>query len=309
MRPLPVAMAAIIAHASLAGAPGPQAVYRAQTDVVVIDVAVTDGRKPVSRLGKDDFELRDNGVLQQILDFNRVTLPLDMTVTIDISGSMTPADRTVVERAIARVNGALGPADRAAMVAFASRVTERVPLQHPPIPIDVSGLGPGTAVLDALLLSLVTPTVADRRQFVLFMTDGQDNASYFDAHTVTETAKHANATIAIVLVPNRAPRAVRDVFRSVTNATGGEIIELEKGDDLSQAFLTALENFRTSYVLRYSPTGVPSEGWHDVDVKVKSRKYTVRARRGYWKSGAFQASGSRSNGTRNLNHGTSEPEP
>ena len=85
-----------------------------------------------------------------------------------------------------------------------------------------------------------------------------------------------------MVVENRASLSVQGALRAVALNTGGEVIELKKKDGLSLAFLTALENFRTSYVLRYSPTGVEPAGWHDVSVSVRSRGYTVRARRGYW---------------------------
>jgi Mg-chelatase subunit ChlD len=278
----PVAVA-LMAQAAIPGAPPPQTVYRAQTDVVVIDAAVTNGRTPVTNLTKNDFEVKDNGVVQSILDFSRETAPLDVTVTIDVSGSMTRADRAVVERALAAISGALTPTDRAAVVTFGSQITERVPLQPGPIAADLSTVGSGgSAVFDALLLALVTPPVPGRRQFGLFMTDGEDNASLFDSRTVVETARHAGSLISIVVVENRASLSVQGALRAVALNTGGEVIALKKKDGLSLAFLTALENFRTSYVLRYSPTGVEPTGWHDVSVSVRSRGYTVRARRGYW---------------------------
>jgi VWFA-related protein len=279
---------ALTAHAVLIaaqGTQGAQGVFRSRAEVVVIDAAVTDGRRPITNLTKDDFELRDNGVVQQILDFSRETMPLDVTVTIDLSGSMTPAKRAVVLRAIDQVSAALGPADRGAVVTFATRVTERTPLMAPPMAVDLSMTGSGTAVRDALLLSLVSAPVVDRRQFGLFMTDGEDTTSYFDARTVAETARHASGQTTVVIVRDDGKlkdNAAKAMFQAVASTTGGEVVELERGDDLSRAFLAALESFRTSYVLRYSPVGVPAPGWHEVSVRTKSRKYNVRARRGYW---------------------------
>jgi len=263
--------------------PAAQTPFRTSTDVVVIDVSVTDGRRlPITNLTKDDFALKDNDAAQQILDFDREAMPLDVTVTIDVSGSMTRDDREMVSRAVAQVSDRLGPADRARVMTFATMTAERTPLAHPPIKVDLSAVGPGTAIFDALLLSVITPPLPDRRQCVLFMTDGQDTTSIFDASLVIDTARHASAPTTIVLVPNRAPITTRGLLFSVAAQTGGEIVELKGHDQLSQAFLTALENFRTSYVLRYSPAGVSRTGWHDVTVTVKNKDLRVRARRGYW---------------------------
>ena len=52
-------------------------------------------------------------------------------------------------------------------------------------------------------------------------------------------------------------------------------------------FKQIFDDFRASYVLRYTPAGVSREGWHDLNVKVRApdtSKMTIRARRGYWGS-------------------------
>jgi hypothetical protein len=51
---------------------------------------------------------------------------------------------------------------------------------------------------------------------------------------------------------------------------------------LTDVFLRAFEDFRSSYLIRYSPTGVPRGGWHDVSVRVtRSGRHEVRVRSGY----------------------------
>jgi len=275
--------AAIAANATVASALAFQ-VYRVRADVVVIDVAVADGRKPITNLTKDDFELRDNGVVQKILDFDHGVLPIDVTLTIDISGSMTRQKRMAVERAVAQVSGLLREVDRGAVWTFGRTVVESTPLRHPPIAVDLSQTGTGTSVFDALLLSVVMPPIPDRRQLNVFMTDGDDTTSAFDEDTVLETAKHTHGQLSFVIVKGGGTDAdgnVMRTFRSIARSTGGEILQIDQDEHLSQAFITAIQNFRTAYVLRYTPTGVTGPGWHEVAVKVKSKNYNIRARRGY----------------------------
>ena len=58
---------------------------------------------------------------------------------------------------------------------------------------------------------------------------------------------------------------------------------VQRDADLGASFIRELEDFRTSYVLRYSPTGVPAGGWHDVDVRLnRPGRFEVRARKGYF---------------------------
>jgi VWFA-related protein len=282
----PVALVAIVMASAVATLTA-QGVFRSRTDVVAIEVAVSDGRKPVVHLTKNDFELRDNGAIQSIADFSREELPLDLALTIDLSGSMTPVKLRSVERAVARVGADLRAADRARVVTFTSTATEQRALLPPPLAMTLPPTQPsaGTAIVDALLLALVTAPQHDRRQLGLFMTDGDDTSSVFDIPTALETARFANAQISFLIVRDRDElknEAMLKLFRGVADTTGGQIIQLKSDDDLSAAFLDAIDTFRTGYVLRYTPSNIATKGWHDVTVAVKNTKYTVRARRGYW---------------------------
>jgi Mg-chelatase subunit ChlD len=280
-----VFVAMFLSAASLVAQTRQTSVYRARSDVVVIDAAVVDGKKAITNLTKDDFELRDNGVVQRVLDFDHGRMPLDVTLTIDISGSMTREKRAAVERAVAQVSHALDQDDRAGVVLFGRSVADATPLRHPPVAVDLTQMGGGTSILDALLLSLVTAPVPDRRQLNIVMTDGDDTTSFFDHDIVVETAKHTSGQMSFVVLKGGntdADDPVMNAFKSITRTTGGEIIKIDADEALSEAFLRAIDNFRTSYVLRYAPTGVPVLGWHDVTVSVKSKRYTIRARKGYF---------------------------
>jgi hypothetical protein len=269
-------------------------VFRTAAEVVVIDAAVMDGAKPVTGLAREDFELRDNGVVQQLIDFDTATLPLDVTLMIDISGSMTPVKREIVRRAVGRVNSALRPADRVRIVTFGSHIAERVLLQPPPVAFTLPDVEKGTAVFDALLFSIATPAEDGRRHLSVLMTDGNDTTSFFDSATVLETAKHAHIQLSFVVTRSQEPsdRSFAQIRgrRSVTMATlktaaewtGGRLVELDRDDRLGEAFLSAIQAFRSSYVLRYAPAGGAAAGWHNVSVTMKEKKYTVRAKRGYW---------------------------
>jgi hypothetical protein len=110
---------------------------------------------------------------------------------------------------------------------------------------------------------------------------------------VLETARYAAAQTSVVLVDSDLPsdgsydriraraRIVAETLRSVAALSGGEVLELDRDDDVADAFLAAIERFRSSYVLRFAPID-RSLGWHDVQVRLKGGAHGVRARRGYW---------------------------
>jgi hypothetical protein len=262
-------------------------VFRGGIDVVTIDVSVMDGKKPVATLTKDDFHVSDDGVPQVLLEASREQLPLDVTLTIDVSGSVTPDKRASIERAVRQVSETLRPQDRCRVVSFHAHIAEEVPLAPPPVsPVLGERRSGGTSFIDALLLSLVTAPAIGRRQLNLFLTDGIDTTSFFRAPLVIETMKFATGQTSVILVRGQGDDLgdgpVRDLLKTVTATSGGQIVELDRDDALKDRFLAALEEFRTSYQLRYSPTGVPRPGWHPVTVTVGQKKYTVRARQGYW---------------------------
>lgn len=85
-----------------------------------------------------------------------------------------------------------------------------------------------------------------------------------------------------------APRHVLtpdgQALATAAESTGGAV---HQASGLTEPTLTgtlrkAFEDFRSSYVLRYMPQGVPQRGWHPIDVEVPASKgATVLARKGY----------------------------
>jgi tetratricopeptide (TPR) repeat protein len=89
------------------------------------------------------------------------------------------------------------------------------------------------------------------------------------------------------LVPNRPPHDILpegQLIKTGVEATGGAWHQMAMiaMPTLTGTFRRAFDDFRSGYVLRYTPTGVTRGGWHKIDVAlVKPQGYTVRARRGY----------------------------
>jgi hypothetical protein len=63
--------------------------------------------------------------------------------------------------------------------------------------------------------------------------------------------------------------------------TGGLLFQYPLEKSLPVLFQRALLDFRTSYLLSYSPTNVRRYGSHAITVRTKSGRYKVRARKGY----------------------------
>jgi hypothetical protein len=78
-----------------------------------------------------------------------------------------------------------------------------------------------------------------------------------------------------------AGAAVPAIYQSLAAETGGRVL-LAAGDRLPTAFAVLLDEFRSSYVLHFTPKSRDS-GFHALGVRVtKPGPFEVRARRGYF---------------------------
>jgi hypothetical protein len=135
-----------------------------------------------------------------------------------------------------------------------------------------------TAVLDGIYVSLMTTQAEPGRSLVIVCSDGRDTASWLEPDEVLESAKRSNAVIYAVA----AGRARGwEALKSVTDATGGQTIEIESSKDLAGHFHRILDDFRSRYIVTFVPTGVAEGGFHRLDVRVKRGGVTVKARPGY----------------------------
>ena len=261
--------------------------FRATTEAVVVDVAVHNGTTPVSGLTVADFELLDSGVPQTIVDFTHEALPIDATLVIDLSQSVRASLLHTLARTVVQIHGSLRPSDRSTVIAFDERIREQVP-----------GAGPRTggpphlgltSLMDAIAMALPSLPQLGRRAMIIVFTDGFDTSSFLVPSTVLEMARRASpAVFSVALKPRSTQPSIDQIdqddefFTDLADLTGGRFTKVTSDADVGTAFLDALEQFRTSYVLRYTPKGVAARGWHEITVKVtRPGRYDIRARRGY----------------------------
>jgi hypothetical protein len=75
--------------------------------------------------------------------------------------------------------------------------------------------------------------------------------------------------------------AANQFLGALADETGGRVVSADRESRLPATLLAIVKEFRERYVVSYTPTGVAAGGWHAIDVRVKGRNLTVRARRGY----------------------------
>jgi VWFA-related protein len=306
---------AIVPRAAATQDQSPQAplTFRSSADAVMLSVSVRRRDRPVTGLRAEDFHVFDNGVPQQIADFSYETLPVDVTVVLDVSASVTGRVLADLQRAIGRLRADLGEGDRLKLMTFNMRVRRQVDFTASADAIDASfgAIRPfgSSAVLDAVAVALASPAPADRRQLVVLFSDGEDSSSITEPGVLFEVVRRTSPTIAVVvaspptaqtgaaiLVPNtrtglvmpsagqtpmRLPAMHLDLYRALATETGGRLLQINPRDNLSSAFRRILDDFRSSYVLHFVPAGVATGGVHTLDVQVDREGVEVRTRTEY----------------------------
>jgi VWFA-related protein len=267
---------------SVAVAQGPT--FSARTELVRVDVLVTTDGQPVTGLEPGDFEVLDNGVPQaaELVAFENA--PLNVALALDMSRSVRGLKLIQLRAAARMVIGSLTDRDRAALLSFASTVFSRVPLTADAARL-IGGLNEppdtgDTALVDASYAAILLSEADSGRPLVVIFSDGIDTASFLRADSVLETARRSDAVVYAVSTGSAQPGSFLD---QLCARTGGRLIDATSIEDFRQTFLGLLNEFRHRYLLSYTPTGVDQLGWHDLEVRVKNRRVTVRARPGYFR--------------------------
>jgi VWFA-related protein len=263
-------------------------VYRSSVDSVTVNASVRSGGTPVGDLTVEDFELRDAGTVQTLTSASYEAVPVDVTFVVDLSGSINSPLLASLTTAIDAVQTRLRPEDRAAVITFNHRIVEAQPLSRGTGDIaQLIGKPDGyTSLVDAATVALLRPAPPDRRQMIILFTDGMDTTSFTTGASLVEIAQRRETAVFSVSLfaqgnsQRRPPHEA--LFRALADATGSVMAVVGNRAELGDSFLKAVDEFRSSYVLRYTYDGPVRAGWHPIEIRVKRPgRFTVRARAGY----------------------------
>lgn len=154
-------------------------VIKVDSSIVRLNVGVVDQTgKPMKSLTKDNFTLYENGVKQQIINFEPVAAPFSVVMMLDMSGS-TKSFRQNIQMSALRFLDALSPDDRVAVIEFYDKVnllndftTNRKSIVNS---ISVANGRGGTNFYKALKLAMQKLSKeGKRRKAIVVLTDGVD---------------------------------------------------------------------------------------------------------------------------------------
>lgn len=283
-------------------------VIRVNVRLVRTLVTVKDANgQLIGSLNKNDFNVYDNGVQQEVSIFERQTeQPLSVALLVDTSAS-TGIDLRYELDSVSKFLKALviegNPDDTAALYSFNWQVTLMTGYTRRFNTLDqrlkqLKSEG-GTSMYDAIYLASQELQYRNGRHVMIIITDGGDTTSTKDFHAALEAAQLADTVIYPVLVvpiTNDAGRNIggENALTSLAAGTGGRVFTPSIGAELDRAFADILRELRTQYLIGYYPRNVPltKERFHTLKIDVQGRNLRVITRSGYY--GDFDDSSVRS---------------
>jgi VWFA-related protein len=301
--------ALLLAFALAAPQAGPQAPrFGVSVESVYVDVFVTDGGAPVLGLTAADFELKDDGVRQDVELAGFEEIPLTTVLVLDTSGSVAGEKLARLRDGVRAVLRARSPADLVGLVTFDQEVRVRVPPGPDTAPVEreLGAAMPAgaTALYDALYTGAILASDRGRSLLVVF-TDGEDNLSWLDVEKVARVLQVSNVLVQVVGVgaPGRGPdgdvvtaASLRGVTRTpgpepphvallrrLAESTGGRFWSADDPGGIAAAFEAMVAAMKTRYVLRFDPGHATRAGRHAIEVKLRGgRRGKVHCRKAYF---------------------------
>jgi Ca-activated chloride channel family protein len=275
-------------------------VFRGGTDVVLLNVTVLDGAgHNVSGLTVNDFQVFEDGVLQQVSNFSREPRPIALSLVIDSSTSMEQRMATAQQAAIGFVRR-LTPRDVAQVIDFDSQ-----PIVLQPFTNDAAALekaiqrtsaGGSTSLYNAVYIALSelrqvrAETAADiRRQAIVLLSDGDDTSSLKTAEEVVDLAKRTDTLVYAISLRDKEERARGQwseadfVLRSLAQETGARAYFLNDVTELEAIYVQIADELANQYTLGYTSTNTKRDGaWRRIVVKTTRPGLAARTRSGYF---------------------------
>lgn len=279
-------------------------VFKSATSLVALNVSVTDTNKAyTSGLGREDFEVYEDGVRQDVEFFAAADVPLDLILLIDGSSSMNDKV-SFVHRAANGFIATMRDEDRAAVVSFADGVRVLQPLTGERAKvaeaIDRTGAKGATALHNAIYVALkefgrpAAATGEVRRQAIAVLSDGEDTSSVLTFDDVLDMAKRSG--VSIYTIGLRETHGDRDAgarryfsqadfaMKQLAVETGAMPFFPSRAEELDAVYSAIATELASQYSIGYVPRNVRTDGkYRRVVVKVANRpELKPRTRTGYF---------------------------
>jgi Ca-activated chloride channel homolog len=265
-------------------------------DSVILNATVRNRKgAPVSELGRNNFKVYEDRVLQQIKYFSHEDIPVTAGLVVDQSGSMRPKRAEVIAAAGAFVRSS-NPQDQMFVVGFNEDVSFGLPsdtpftdrasqLQAALSSIDADGQ---TALYDAVAAAIAHLRKGSRDKKVLVVvSDGGDNASKNSLAQIVAMVRQSDVIIyTIGLFDENDGEQNPRVLKQLADVTGGEVFLPKAFTEVVPICERIARDIRSQYTIGYVPTNRKRDGnYRVIEVKAEGADrgpLFVRTRAGYY---------------------------
>ncbi len=275
-------------------------VFRAGVEMVSLNVTVLDQQQHyLTDLESRDFTILEDGARQDITYFNRMSLPIALSLLIDTSASMEQR-LTIAQDAAIGFAKKLRPQDLAQVVDFDTRVEVLQGFTADTTALETAirntQAGGSTAMFNALYISLkelakIRPRTEDdvHRRAVVVLSDGEDTSSLVTYDEVLDLAKRSATTIYAIGLQSRDNglskgfKEAEYVLRQLATETGGRVFFPQRPEDLAGIYGVIADELASQYVIGYASSNQKRDGsWRRLTVQVNRTGTTARTKRGYF---------------------------
>jgi Ca-activated chloride channel family protein len=293
------------AHDSISTRPVP-VVGKYEVELQQLYVTVSRGSEPELGLGREEFEVRDDGRPQQIVTFAHGDIPFTAVLLIDASASMHGSKIAAARAGATNFISGMRDLDLAKVIVFSDVIQNSSPFSGLQNVLRTGLIGAtghgGTALNDHLYVALKLLEERQGRRVLVVLSDGTDHHSALGMEQVFAFSRRSQTLIYwIRIVEGKGPRArtgprdvstawrgpaeyrkQHDLLVKTVHQSGGRIIEAFGPRDFEPVFAEVLRELREQYALGYYPDKDRNDGaWHKVKVLVNRPGLTVRTHAGY----------------------------
>jgi Ca-activated chloride channel family protein len=276
-----------------------------KVDLVSLDVTVLDADgRPVEGLTADNFEILEEGQLQEISVFQEADLPITLGLVIDTSGSMRNKLHWVNQSIHSFLNNS--NRDNELFIIDFSHDKAELLQDFTRDPDDVRDAikekmlaGGGTPLWDSIYLGLdyAQKGRLDRKA-LLIISDGEDKDSYYNFDNVLDQVKSGEIQVYFIGLQERSSESLFDLgsfsreraaeeIRQIADISGGICFFPDDLGQLSEITIAIANELRHQYRIGYNPRSKPdTSGFREITVRLKqlpepAPDYIVRTRKGY----------------------------
>lgn len=243
-----------------------------KTNMVSVTVTVSDqNRRFVTGLSKDNFEVYDDNVKQDVALFATQDSPLTLGIVYDVSGSMNPLS-TQSFRALKGLFEYSHTDDEYFVVSFNNRA--KLLQDFTSVPNDIMNravfIKPkgSTALFDAVYLALEKVKEGrHEKKALLIISDGEENGSRYSFGELRKALRETDAQLYAIGLGTGGS------LPHITQTSGGLTFFPTEYGEIGDIYTRIALMLRNQYVVGFYPNGESTTTrWHKLRIKVNAPK-------------------------------------